>query len=63
LKVDTTPVEGFINEVVDEVLNLKELGLKSVSLMYIGVADPERDWIAPMKKVRVPKEEFVINFK
>lgn len=30
--------------------------------MYVGYADPEKDWIAPMKKVRLPKEEFVITF-
>lgn len=62
LKIDTTPVEGFDNAVVDEVLNLKEHGLRSVSLMYVGVADSQNDWIAPMKKVRVPKEEFVLEF-
>ncbi|GEM53176.1 NAD(P)H-dependent oxidoreductase [Empedobacter brevis NBRC 14943 = ATCC 43319] len=62
LKIDTTPVEGFDNAVIDEVLNLKEHGLRSVSLMYVGVADSQNDWIAPMKKVRVPKEEFVLEF-
>lgn len=63
LKVDTTPVEGFDNSVIDKVLDLGKHGLKSVSLMYVGVADPENDWIAPMKKVRIPTEEFVIEFK
>ncbi|NAW50304.1 NAD(P)H-dependent oxidoreductase [Elizabethkingia argentiflava] len=62
LKVDTTPVEGFDNAVVDEVLNLREQGLRSVSLMYVGIADPANDWIAPMKKVRSPKADFVIEF-
>lgn len=62
LKVDTTPAEGFNNEVVDKVLNLEQYGLKSVSLMYVGYADAEKDWIAPMKKVRVPKEEFAMEF-
>nr|WP_322625857.1 nitroreductase family protein [uncultured Flavobacterium sp.] len=62
LKVDTTPVEGFDNAIVDEVLNLKEHGLKSVSLMYVGYADPQGDWIAPMKKVRIPKEEFLLEY-
>lgn len=61
LKVDSTPAEGFSNEVVDQVLNLQAHGLKSVSLMYIGEANPENDWIAPMKKVRIPKGEFVIE--
>ena len=61
--MDTTPVEGFDNSVVDEVLQLREKGLRSVSLMYVGVADSSRDWLATMKKVRVPKDEFVIEIK
>ncbi|TDE03338.1 NAD(P)H-dependent oxidoreductase [Flavobacterium sandaracinum] len=63
LKVDSTPVEGFDNRVVDEILALDKLGLKSVSLMYVGYADTPNDWIAPMKKVRTPKAEFVLDFK
>ncbi len=63
LKVDSTPVEGFDNKVVDEILELEKLGLKSVSLMYVGYADTPMDWIAPMKKVRTPKEDFLIEFK
>ncbi len=63
LKVDSTPVEGFDNALIDEILELNKFGLKSVSLMYVGVSDPTRDWIAPMKKVRVPREEFVMEFK
>lgn len=63
LRVDSTPAEGFDNNVVDEVLQLDKLGLKSVSLMYVGVADVSRDWISTMKKVRIPKEEFVVEYK
>ena len=63
LKVDTTPVEGFSNEAVDEILELRNLGLKSVLLMYVGYADAEKDWLGGMKKVRLPKEEFVIEIK
>lgn len=62
LKIDATPVEGFDNNRVDEVLGLAELGLKSVVLMYVGYADRENDWLAPMKKVRIPKEEMLIKF-
>lgn len=62
LKVDTTPVEGFDNEVIDSILDLKNQGLKSVSLMYVGYANAEQDWVAPMKKVRIPTEEFVMEF-
>ena len=63
LRVDSTPAEGFDNKVVDEVLNLKELGLKSVLLMYVGYKDDERDWLSSAKKVRVAKEDFVVEFK
>nr|WP_319400447.1 nitroreductase family protein [uncultured Carboxylicivirga sp.] len=61
LKVDTCPAEGFDTAVVDEVLGLKEYGLKSVSLIYIGYTDEERDWVKNMKKVRIPRNEFVID--
>lgn len=62
LQIDTTPAEGFNPKVIDEVLNLHEQGLRSVTLMYVGYSDAERDWLAPMKKVRVPREEFVIKY-
>lgn len=61
LKIDSTPAEGFSNEVVDEILNLKELGLKSVSLLYLGYRDLENDYLSHMKKVRIPMEEFIIK--
>ena len=62
LRLDSTPVEGFDNSIVDEVLELHKHGLKSVSLMYVGYSDPANDWIASMKKVRVPREEFVLEY-
>ncbi|WP_163716190.1 NAD(P)H-dependent oxidoreductase [Mangrovibacterium lignilyticum] len=61
LKVDCTPVEGFTTEELDELLDLKSKGLKSVTMLPIGYRDNE-DWLAPMKKVRNPKEEFVIEY-
>jgi len=61
LKIDSTPAEGFSNEVVDEILGLRELGLKSVSLLYLGYRDEKNDWLSHMKKVRIPMEEFIIK--
>lgn len=61
LKIDSTPAEGFNNQVVDEILGLKELGLKSVTLLYLGYRDNENDWLSNMKKVRIPMEEFIIT--
>lgn len=61
LKIDSTPAEGFSNDVVDDILGLKELGLKSVSLLYLGYRDIEKDYLSHMKKVRIPMEEFIIR--
>ncbi|CAM3741923.1 nitroreductase family protein [Mucilaginibacter galii] len=63
LKIDSTPAEGFNNALVDELLDLKSLGLKSVTLLYLGYRDEAGDWLASMKKVRNPVEEFVIEYK
>lgn len=59
LKVDATPMEGFINEEVDKLLNLREKGLKSVTLLPIGYRDEANDWLVNLKKVRQPKEKFL----
>lgn len=61
LKIDSTPAEGFNNEVVDKILGLKDLGLKSVTLLYLGYRDLEKDYLSHMKKVRIPMEEFIIK--
>jgi oxygen-insensitive NAD(P)H nitroreductase len=58
LKVDSTPIGGFDAQLVDELLGLPAKGLRSVSLLYLGYADDERDWLGKMKKVRNSMEEF-----
>lgn len=58
LKIDATPMEGFINEEVDKILNLEEKGLKSVLLLPIGF-HAEDDWLLNLKKARRPLSEFV----
>ena len=63
LQIDATPMEGFNAEKFDEILGLKEKGLKSVVLLALGYRDEENDKYAKLKKVRVPKEEFVIRIK
>ena len=57
-KVDSTPIGGFAPKLVDELLGLPAKGLRSVSLLYLGYADDERDWLGKMKKVRNSMEEF-----
>jgi nitroreductase/dihydropteridine reductase len=58
-QVDATPMEGFNSEKLDKILGLKEKGLKSVVLLSLGYRDEENDYFAKLKKVRLPKEEFV----
>lgn len=57
--VDSTPMEGFDPDQVDEILGLRARGLRSVTLMPLGYRDAENDWLANLKKVRRPKEDFV----
>jgi len=63
LKVDCTPMEGFNTDKLDELLDLRSKELRSVLLLPLGYRDAENDWLMNMKKVRKPKEEFVINYK
>ncbi|MDP5142581.1 NAD(P)H-dependent oxidoreductase [Rheinheimera baltica] len=60
-KVDATPMEGFEPEKVDAILNLAELGLKSVLLLPLGYREAEGDWLVNLKKVRRSTADFIIN--
>ncbi len=59
-KIDACPIEGFIPEKIDEILNLKDRNLKSVLLLPVGVR-AEDDILRKMKKVRKPLEDIVID--
>ena len=59
-EIDSCPMEGFIPNKFDEVLNLKEKGLKSVLLLPVGYRAKD-DMFADFKKVRKPIEESVIE--
>lgn len=62
-EVDATPMEGFENAKFDEILGLTEKGLKSVCILPVGYRDETADWLAPMKKVRRPRDQFVTEIK
>ena len=62
-RVDATPMEGFNPIALDELLNLKEKGLRSVLLLPIGYRDASKDWLVSMKKIRVSKERFITELK
>lgn len=57
-EVDSTPMEGFDAKQVDRILGLAQQGLRSVVFLSLGYRDEEQDWLAPLKKVRLPVEEF-----
>lgn len=61
--VDATPMEGFNNAALDELLNLKALGLKSTTMLVLGHSDEQQDWMRNLKKVRRPLADFVIEMK
>ena len=59
VKVDSTPMEGFSPEKVDEILGLKARGLRSVVLLPLGYRADEGDWLVNLKKVRRSDEDFI----
>ncbi|KUJ62388.1 NAD(P)H-dependent oxidoreductase [Flavobacteriaceae bacterium CRH] len=62
-KVDATPMEGFVPEEVDKLLDLEKKGLKSAVLLPLGYRDETNDWLVNMKKVRTPKDTFITEIK
>jgi nitroreductase / dihydropteridine reductase len=60
-QVDATPMEGFQNAELDQLLGLDKKGLRSTSLLTLGYRDMANDWLANMKKVRRPKQELVLE--
>ena len=60
LNVDSTPMEGFNHNQLDELLHLKEKGLKSVVLLALGYRDLKLDYLVRLKKVRRPEEDLFI---
>lgn len=61
--VDTTPMEGFDPDALDEVLNLREKGLRSCVMLPLGYRDDKKDWLVNLVKVRKSKEDLVTFFE
>lgn len=57
--VDATPLEGFDASAVDEILGLREKGLRSAVLLPLGYRKEDKDWLVSLKKVRKPMEHLV----
>ena len=58
-EVDATPMEGFDPKALDEILDLKAKGLRSVVILPLGYRKADEDWLVNLKKVRRPKESFI----
>jgi nitroreductase/dihydropteridine reductase len=58
LQVDATPMEGFNNAELDQLLGLAEKGLRSVTILPLGYRDVDGDWLVNLKKVRTPAKQF-----
>jgi nitroreductase len=57
--VDSTPLEGFDANALDEILGLRAKGLRSCVMLPIGYRDSENDWLVNLTKVRKSKEDLV----
>ena len=58
-EVDATPMEGFDPAALDDILNLKARGLRSVVLLPLGYRKVDEDWLVNLKKVRRPKDQLI----
>ncbi|MCT3803647.1 NAD(P)H-dependent oxidoreductase [Elizabethkingia anophelis] len=61
LRIDATPMEGFDNKAVDELLDLPAQGLKSAVILALGYKDEDTDWWSRLERVRRPAEELFVK--
>jgi len=57
--LDSTPMEGFDPTAVDEILGLKEKGLRSCVMLPIGYKNAEKDWLLKLAKIRKPMDKML----
>jgi len=61
-QIDSCPMEGFIPEKYDEILNLKKLNLKSTLVLPVGYRAQD-DYMKDLKKVRKDSSDVIINIR
>ncbi len=59
-EIDACPMEGFSPDEFDNMLGLKEIGLKSVLLLPVGYR-ADNDLFSGLKKVRKPIQDVIIE--
>ncbi|PKO78630.1 MAG: NAD(P)H-dependent oxidoreductase [Betaproteobacteria bacterium HGW-Betaproteobacteria-15] len=62
-EVDSTPMEGFDPAKLDDILQLRKRGLRSVAILPLGYRADDGDWLVNLKKVRRPLEQFATEVK
>jgi nitroreductase/dihydropteridine reductase len=58
-EVDSTPMEGFDPDAIDDILGLRARALRSVVIVPLGYREEDKDWLANLKKVRRPTSQFI----
>ncbi len=58
-EVDATPIEGFVPDKLDEILGLREKGLRSCVILTLGYRQADKDWLVNLKKVRKSKADLI----
>ncbi|WP_313612103.1 NAD(P)H-dependent oxidoreductase [Agrobacterium sp.] len=61
--VDSTPMEGFDPDKLDEILGLRAKGLRSVTILPLGYRKEDGDWLVNLKKVRRPSDQLISSVK
>ena len=62
-QVDSTPMEGFNPDALDELLGLREKGLRSCVILTLGYRDADKDWLVNLKKVRKSRADLITEIK
>ncbi|MEN9713119.1 MAG: hypothetical protein RLY90_1380 [Pseudomonadota bacterium] len=58
-EVDSTPMEGFDANALDELLGLRAKGLRSAVIVTLGYREADKDWLVNLKKVRRARADFI----
>jgi Nitroreductase len=58
LGIDAAALEGFNKNKMDDLLNLRQIGLRTAVLLAIGYRDEETDFMLRLKKVRKSSTEL-----
>jgi nitroreductase len=62
-EVDSTPMEGFSPNDLDEILGLRARGLRSVVIVPLGYREAANDWLVNLKKIRRTPAQFITEMK